>query len=191
MSQTKNKLLRAALGTLIGRVLALVAIGLFALTCLWVAQRPRECKLLDLHLGSSAWDPTALLIAMTWEYQPDNNNPHGLGHPDFFDVQHQALLRLLDLQKTAFGRAALSRCKDGTFVDSSFAKAISRTESEIVVLGTGTLEPCHYDYSSIHGPDPYWQVERFRFTPRGQLLGRESCRYEDKQGVTNSSQKNL
>jgi hypothetical protein len=143
MNHSPKLLPRPALGKLIGGALVVVAVAFFTLTCLWMLQQPREYKLLDHHLGAKAWDPAALVVVLGWEYQPDNNNPYGLGHPDFFDVKHQALLRLLDLQKQAFGRSALARRKNGVFVDSSFARIASRSESEIVVLGTGTFEPCH------------------------------------------------
>jgi len=148
-------------------VLGALAVSYFSL-------RPWPYPLLDSRLGASAWQPTNLIAILSWEYHADNQNPFGLGHPEFFDFQHQALLRLIDVQRAQFGHRAPRRATSGTYIDHSFAHVSERTNSRVVVLGTGTLKAVHFDRSSVHGPDPYWQMERFTFTLDGQLLSRES-----------------
>ena len=146
---------------------------LIALAVSYFSLRPRSYPLLDSRLGASAWQPTNLVAILSWEYHTDHHNPFALGHPEFWHFQHQALLRLIDVQRTQFGHRAPPRATSGTYIDHSFAYLSERTNSRVVVLGTGTLKPVHFDRSSIHGPDPYWQMERFTFTLAGQLLSRE------------------
>jgi hypothetical protein len=152
-----------------GVIIVLVAIGVS-----YFALRPRPYPLLDSRLGASAWQPTNLIEILSWEYHADNQNPFGLGHGEFSDFQHQALLRLIDVQGAQFGHRAPRGATSGTFIDHSFAHVSERTNSRVVVLGTGTLEPVHFERSSVHGSDPYWQMERFTFTLDGDLLSRES-----------------
>jgi hypothetical protein len=146
----------------------MVAIGIYVMQNF----SPRY-ELLDSRLGESAWQPTKLLEVMSWEYKENSQNPFGLGHPDFFDFQHQALLRLIDIQRRHFGHSAPPRNKLGTYIDHCFVAMKERSASQIIIIGTATLKPCRYDNSSIHEPDPYWQMERLTFSPSGELLSRQ------------------
>jgi hypothetical protein len=131
-------------------------------------------ELLDSKMGDSAWQPTKLLEAISWEYKENRQNPYGLGHHEFSAFQHQALLRLIDIQRKQFGHSAPNRNKEGTYIDHCCAYIKERNASQIVVIGTATLNPCHNDNSSVHGPDPYWQMERLTFSPTGELLFRHA-----------------
>lgn len=153
-------------------VVAAVLVGVF------FARRPPRYDILDSRFGPSAWQPTKLLEVLSWPYHDNNQNPFDLGHPEFFDFQHQALLRLIDIQQEHFGHSAAPRNQDGTYIDHSFAHVIERTDSHIVVIGTATFKPCHYDNSSVHGPDPYWQMERLTFAHTGELLYRAAHKTE-------------
>ncbi len=135
---------------------------------------PRRYPLLDSRLGASAWQPTNLLAILSWEYRDDGKNPLHLGRPDFFDFQHQALLRLLDIQKREFGLSGPSRATNGTYIDHSEVWVVGRTNSQIVVIATGTLKPVLFENRSIFDQDGYWQEEQFTFAPDGRLLSRES-----------------
>lgn len=130
--------------------------------------------MLDSRLGKSAWQPTDLLAILSWEYHEKGANPFNLRYPDFFDFQHQALLRLLDLQGREFGPKAIPRAKNGTYIDHVVAQVSEHTNSGITVIGTGTLKPVHFEGRSIFDPDGYWQMERFTFASDGRLLSRES-----------------
>lgn len=165
VNESRNNLPRIVVSLLIFG--ALVAAGMY------FAHRSPRYGLLDAHLGASAWQPAALLDVLSWSCRDNNENPFGLGQPEFFDVQHQALLRLIDIQRHHFGRSTPPRNEHGTCIDHSFARVIERTDARIVVIGTATLRPRHYDKNSIHGPYPYWQMERLTFSPAGELLFRE------------------
>ena len=159
------------------RRLANAAVGAVIVTSAVVAYlvlTPHRYPLLDSRLGASAWQPTNLLAILSWEYGTDGQNPLGLGHPDFFEFRHQALLRLLDIQRSQFGHSPPRRTTGGTLINHSFAHATEHSNSRVVVIATGTLKPVHFDDSSVHGPNPYWQMERFTFGSSGQLLSRES-----------------
>ena len=167
MSERTSKIRRFA-------IVALAAVIVSPFVVAYLSLTPRRYSLLDSRLGESAWQPTNLLAILSWEYRADGHIPLGLGHPDFFDFQHQAFLRLLDIQRAQFGHGAPNRATGGTYIDHSFANVTGRTNSQVVVIAAGTLKPVHFDGSSIHGPVSYWQMERFIFASSGQLLSRES-----------------
>jgi len=128
------------------------------------------CQLLDQTLGSHARDPAALIDVFSWRFK-DGPNPHGLVFPDFFDVQHQALIRLLDLQLPLFGSKVSPPAGSGLKIDHSYAVLRSRNDSVIVVEGTPTLRPTAWDLRPWEG---YWQAETLRLTPEGRLISREA-----------------
>lgn len=167
MSERTSNIRRFTLTAVAAIIVASAVAAHFLLT-------PLRYPLLDSRLGASAWQRTNLLAILSWEYRADGQNPHGLGHPDFFDFQHKALLRLLDIQRSQFGNNAPRRATGGTFFDHSYTEVAERTNSRVVVIAAGTLEPVHFDGSSIHSPDPYWQLERLIFAASGQLPSRES-----------------
>jgi len=167
MNEHASKIRRFAIASFIIGVVVATVLAYFSLTL------PRY-QILDSRLGASAWQPTNLVAILSWEYDRDGQNPLQLGYPDFFDFQHQALLRLLDIQHRQFGWRSLRRATNGAYIDHSGTYLIEHTDSQFIVIGTGTLKPVSVDRSPIDGAIPYWQMERFTFTSAGRLLSRES-----------------
>jgi hypothetical protein len=167
MNERTSNIRQLAIMAVVAVIVAFAVPACFSLT-------PRRYPALDSRLGASAWQATNLLVVLSWEYRDDGQNPLGLGFPDFFDFQHLALLRLLDIQRSQFGHSAPRRATGGDFIDHSYVHIIERTKSRVVVIATGTLKPVHFDRSGVDGPAPYWQMERFTFASSGQLLSRES-----------------
>lgn len=128
------------------------------------------CDLLDEKLGSEARSPAKLLEVIGWHYDRDpSRNPHGLGYPEFFDVQHQALVRLLALQEDEFGIDVPNQITETLLVDHSGAMLVSATTTDIVIDGSSSTQPDEFD-----GPrsDPYYRWERFEFDSSGRLQSR-------------------
>ena len=158
---------------------------------LWVAAfllRPTGdgCELLDEKLGSQARSPGKLLEAISWKYDRDQSrNPHGLGHPEFFDLQHQALVRLLALQEDKFGIDIPDQITDTIRVDHSGAMLVSTTSSGVVIDGSSSTKPDEFD-----GPhsDPYYRWERFEFNSSGRFQRRSPLKQEaEPEGPPNGS----
>ena len=152
------------------------------LVAMWYRSR---YELLDSRLGAEAWHPTKLLEVIRWDYHPENHNPFGLGYPNFFDFQHQALLRLLDIQGSAFGRVVPPRCATGVLIDHSSAIVEKWSDSDVVIVGTATLYPCLFESPNGRDTDGYWQMERFVFARTGQLLSRNA--YEEDSAMSGES----
>jgi len=141
---------------------------------LYQLNAPPHYKLLESHFGSGSHEPTNLFEIMSWQFRSDGPNPHGLSLHEFSDIQHQALLQLLDIQRDLFRHPALPRATGGTYIDHTVAEIRERSDTRIIVIGTGSRKPVYYDRSSVHGPEPYFQLERFTFTSKGELISRES-----------------
>lgn len=155
-------------------IVGLLMVMATSMAIAYLLLRPRRYPLLDSRLGASAWQPTNLLTVLAWEYHDKGTNPLSLGYPDFFDFQHQALLRLLDIQKREFGLSTAPRATNGTYIDHSGVWLVGRTNSQIIVIGTGTLKPVYFKHKSLFDQEGYWQEEQFTFAPDGRLLSRES-----------------
>lgn len=128
------------------------------------------CALLDQNLRSEARSPEKLLEVIGWKYDVDTSrNPYGLGFPEFFDFQHQALVRLLSLQHETFGIDVPKQNTNTLRVDHSGAMLISSHSESIVIDGSSSLKPDDFD-----GPhsDPYYMWERFEFDRSGRFQRR-------------------
>lgn len=129
------------------------------------------CSLLDKTLGASSTDPTELLKVLGWSYdEKPMKNPFGLGFPDFFNVQHQALVRLLALQPTKFGIQPSLRQRYGGGRDHTGAKLISIEDGNYVVSGSASIRPDSFD---DHPWEGYFAWEIFRFDRAGKFISRE------------------
>ena len=128
------------------------------------------CQMLDRTLGSDARSPKRLLEVIGWGYNEDaSKNPHGLGHPEFFDVQHQALVRLLALQEDRFGIVPESQHTSSLFVDHTGAKLVEAANGVYVVEGSASIYPDRFDEHPWEG---YFAWERFSFEQDGRLIER-------------------
>lgn len=144
---------------------------------------PPRYPLLERTLGEKATNPGALLNVLA--QQTDDKNPYGLEPHQWSDLQHQALLRLIDLQKPRFGVASVRPAVHGDGAESSFAHVETRTgktgtvPGSIVVVGTQSREPDHWDktyywfgFWPVH-EEGYYYMERFYLTPEDRLVKRE------------------
>jgi hypothetical protein len=152
-------------------VFAVLGCALGGNILLAIVLRPKPYALLERTLGGRSRDPKALLETLTWEYRGNGSNAYGLDHPAFFDVQHSALLRLLDLQKSRFNTSIPKSKTGGVRIDHSLVRVNSTNGSNLVILGTPTLKPVRY-----HRPEEgYWEMHFFEFTPEGRLVSRHAC----------------
>ncbi len=130
------------------------------------------CVLLDRTLGPDARTPAKLFDAIGWKYDEDRRkNPYGLGYPEFYDVQHQALVRLVSMQKELFGEKGLPQCQRSIGMDSGGALMISFKGGVYVIEGSASIDPDYYDKFVTHD-EGYYRWERFSFGKNGKLLGR-------------------
>jgi hypothetical protein len=128
------------------------------------------CQILDRTLGSDARSPKRLLEVLGWTYNEDaSKNPHALGHPEFFDVQHQALVRLLALQEDRFGIVPDARHTSTLLVDHTGAKVVEVANGVHVVDGSASIYPNQFDEHPWEG---YFTWERFKFEQDGRLVER-------------------
>ena len=150
---------------------ALVAsLTVVVIVILFTRERDDGCGLLDQKLGADARSPTKLLSVLGWRYDRDSTkNPHGLGHPEFFDIQHQALVRLLALQEDLFGKPAPPQHTETLLVDHAGASLISFENGVYLVDGSASIHPDEFDEPR---PGGYFRWERFRFGGEGRLLDR-------------------
>jgi hypothetical protein len=132
------------------------------------------CVLLDQKLGSEARSPEKLLEVIGWQYDRDQSkNPYGLGHPEFFDLQHKALVRLLALQDDAFGIDVPVQNPNTLKVDHSGAMLVSSNSEVVVIDGSSSMKP-----DEFNGPhsDPYYRWERFEFDRSGRFQRRAAMK---------------
>ncbi len=126
------------------------------------------CGLLDKTLGASARVPGELLKVLDWRYDRDSaKNPYGLGHPAFFDVQHQALVRLLALQRKEFRVEVPPQRTPTLQMDHSGARVDERVHGIITVSGSASVYP---DWFDAHPWEGYFFWETFTFDESGKLL---------------------
>jgi hypothetical protein len=128
------------------------------------------CELLDEKLGTESRSPAKLLEVIGWQYDRDQSkNPYGLVHPEFFDVQHQALVRLLALQADEFGIDVPEQITNTLRVDHSGAMLVKSDSTGVVINGSSSTKPDEFD-----GPhsDPYYRWERFEFDSSGRFQRR-------------------
>ena len=126
------------------------------------------CELLDRKLGVEARTATKLIEVIGWQYDRDQSkNPYGLGHPEFFDLQHQALVRLLALQQDEFGIHLPEQISHTLRVDHSGAMLVNSNSSRILIDGSSSTKPDVFD-----GSDSYYRWERFEFDSSGRFKGR-------------------
>jgi hypothetical protein len=133
------------------------------------------CMLLDQSLASEARSPKKLLEVMGWRYDRDpSRNPYGLGYPEFFDLQHQALVRLLALQDDVFGINVPAQNTSTLRVDHSGAMLLRSNSEGIVIDGSSSMQP-----DEFNGPhsDPYYIWERFEFDESGRFQRRTSVNH--------------
>ena len=152
-------------------LLALFGVALGANVVIFMVILPKPFALLDRTLGDRSRDPKALLESLTWKYNATGSNACGLGHPDFFDVQHLALLRLLELQRPRFKISVPKSATSATGIDHSFASVKATNGMNLVILGTPTLKPIRYDRPY----EGYWDMHYFEFTPEGRFVSRRAC----------------
>jgi hypothetical protein len=138
----------------------------------FLLRQPQYYDPLDYRLHSDAWRPTKLLDVLSWKYQPNGESPLHLNEREFYAIQHQALLRLLDLQPNQFHKAVPVPTSGGTLIDHAYARIDASGPDGIVVIGTGTLKSFQVD-DTLHGHEPYWQIERFVFASNGALISRQ------------------
>lgn len=128
------------------------------------------CQLLDRTLGAQSRTPRELLQVMRWQYHKDPaRNPHGLGFPDFFDVQHQALVRLLALQQEVFGNSVPPQHEKTVRADHSGVRVRAEDAAGMTVEGTASVFPDEFD---DHPWEGYFRYEAFQFDKDGRLLSR-------------------
>ena len=153
---SSSRRLRAWIGPLL---LSPLAAGL-----VWWSFPDPAFELLDRTLGETAYDRKALLDVLRWRPSVEGGNPHGLEFHACCDVQHLALVRLVELQD---GAAAVP-AEGGTSFDSPSAQIESEGPRIVVVVGTASLVPDFHDSADI----AYYRANRFEFTPEGKLLSR-------------------
>lgn len=172
-------------------LLALVAVPVVSIVSLklWVAKEDLEfdgsawayrskyysvkgdgCALLDKNLGASSARPAELLNVLAWKYDKDpGNNPFNLGFPDFFDVQHQALVRLLALQQKNFGISPPPPTHGSGGMDHTGASLTKIENGIFVVSGSASVYPDSFD---DHPWEGYFRWETFRFDRDGKFISR-------------------
>lgn len=171
---------------IVGGLTAVMLVGLFVgLFIVWHDYRSEEwqrrqyfpmpvgdgCQLLDRTLGKHAREPQALFDVLAWHFE-GGPNPYNLGLDQFCDVQHQALIRLLDLQGTVFHTSVAPPSSPCTGVDHTYAVERSRDTNLVVIEGTPTLRPTHWDRPW----EGYYDEETLEFAPDGRLLSRKAHR---------------
>ena len=128
------------------------------------------CDLLDQKLGTGSRSPTRLLEVLQWLYDEDaSKNPHGLGYPEFFDAQHQALVRLLALQESEFGKEPPAQHWETLRADHTGVRFISSQNGVHLIEGSASVYPDEFDQHPWEG---YYLWERFHFDGTGRLLDR-------------------
>ena len=146
----------------------LVSLGLVA-----YSMRLPRYPLLDSALGERAYYPPALVDILRWNKK--GVPPIVPGNDILFEVQHLALVRLLDMQRPIFHNYISADKDDCTGADSSRVLLIGSGGQNVVIIGTGTLKPGFYDSSG----GGYFSVEVFEFTREGRLVSRRCVTDQD------------
>ena len=130
------------------------------------------CQLLEKTLGADAQLPQKLMAVMAWTNDKDAaRNPYGLDFPAFSDVQHQALVRLLAIQKKSFQVSPPPQHRATTRIDHTGAFVIDSDANGMIVEGTASVYPDEFDQHPWEGN---YLLERFKFDAQGKLLERSA-----------------
>ena len=142
----------------------LAAIPILLVVAMYAFRSPRY-PLLDAALKHDASNPHALAEVLRWDIPPGAFG----GNHILFDVQHQALLRLLDLQEPVFRQRIPAAAEKCTGADSPGILPLNLNASgeTFQIVGTPSLDP---DYQETEGG--YYSVEAFTFTEEGRLVSR-------------------
>ena len=129
------------------------------------------CGDLERVLTVDANSPQILLTVFEWEYDSGaSKNPYHLDRRTFYDVRHQALVRLLALQKKEFGTKAPPQSDHQYGIDHSGVSVLSVNKAgDYLIEGTGSIFPDHFGQHPWEG---YYHVEQFLFDSTGKLLDR-------------------
>ena len=155
------------------RKAAIILLFIFAgITVFFAFPKNDGCELLDKKLGEDAQSPTKLLEVIAWEYNDDSSkNPHALGFSDFFDIRHQALVKLLAIQHKVFGDALPEQHHKTLRVDHSGARVIEENTDIVIVEGSSSIFPDEVDEPNGDG---YYRWEHFTFDRSGKLISRSA-----------------
>jgi hypothetical protein len=151
-------------------LLLLIAVLVVADAAILLVLRPRPFALLDATLGKDASDSRKLLeiLALNESHAGLPTNAHGMTMLN--EIQHLALLRLLELQGGLFKTSIPAPAADSVGIDQSFAHVHGTNGSNLIILGTPSLKPVRYDRPG----EGYWDMQLFEFTREGRLVSRRA-----------------
>ena len=124
------------------------------------AFRPPRYPLLDAALKGEASNPRALAEVLRWFEDSPPTAFHG--NHILFDVQHQALPRLLDLQWPVFRQRISPANEKCAGADSPRILPLNASGATFQIIGTPSLDP---DYHETEGG--YYSMEVFTFAEEG------------------------